>query len=172
MEHYLGMSAAQMGYASRMRSRLHGSDRKVMNKIIHSEDVDQGGYGPNPFENNDEWDEAAQEKLKAIARKHEFADVLYGLQVTEFSHRVKELMKELGKSPPDEERERMLREIDGVLHEFCAAKRGGVGTTCRKKRGRVSASGSESAAETNNTPVSALHQFCAELLRRIMRAMD
>ena len=155
MEHYLGTSAAQMGYASRMRSRLHGSDRKVMNKIIHSEDVDQGGYGPNPFENNDEWDEAAQEKLKAIARKHEFADVLYGLQVTEFSHRVKELMKELGKSPPDEERERMLREIDGVLHEFCA--KGGDGF--REKPAK-------------NTPVSALHQFCAELLRRIMRAMD
>ena len=160
MEHYLGMSAAQMGYASRMRSRLHGRDRQVMNKIIHSEDVDQGGYGPNPFENNDEWDEAAQEKLKAIARKHEFADVLYGLQVTEFSHRVKELMKELGKSPPDEERERMLREIDGILREFCA--KGGDGL--RKKRRAKSAA--------KNTPVSALHQFCAELLRRIMRAMD
>jgi len=168
MEHYLGMSAAQMGYASRMRSRLHGRDRQVMNKIIHSEDVDQGGYGPNPFENNDEWDEAAQEKLKAIARKHEFADVLYGLQVTEFSHRVKELMKELGKSPPDEERERMLREIDGILREFCAKGGDGLERVGRKKR----RSHEVCAAKANNTPVSALHQFCAELLRRIMRAMD
>ena len=185
---YLGMSAAQIGFAGVMRDQVHGPDRRVLNEIIHSQDRNQNvrKYGRNPFENNREWDEDAQRQLEEIAERHKFFDVLYDLRVTVFSHRVKVLMREMARTASGEERLRIWGEIEDTLDLFC--RECGVvcedaeeecGTVCEgvhEECGMVCEDEPSPCQEiysaAKNTAVSAVHTFWADLLRRLKRAME
>ena len=167
---FLEMDQEQIGIAGEMRGRVHGKDRQTMNMIIHSRDKKPPRrFGRNRFANDGEWDEDAQERMEAIARKHGFGDALHDLRVAVFLHRIKGLMLGMAACASGEERVRLSGEVADALEEFCEE----FGVNCGERAGNtIAPTKSESTAySAKNIAVSAVHTFWADLLRRVMDAL-
>ena len=109
---HLNASAAQIGYAARMRTKVHGNDRKTLNYIVHSPDTYQR-YGPNPFTNNKLFDEKAQAALERIAKAHNFTEIASDLKLAAFYYRIKQLLNR-----KTEDKTSVLREIEEMVDDF------------------------------------------------------
>jgi len=161
------MSAAQIGYAARMRTRVHGKDRRWLNKIVHSPDVSQGKYGKNPFDKNWDWDDGAQERLESIAAGNGFADVLYDLRVTVFSHRAKMLLKAIGNLPRDElqERERMHRQVEEIVDGFVKVMTNEVESTTKTEEQEDDDAGDAAKAAVGSSWWEKLYGVVVDLMK-------
>ena len=174
---FLEMDEEQIGIAGEMRGRLHGKDRRTVNMIIHSRDKKTPRrFGRNRFANDGEWDEDAQERMEAIARKHGFGDALHDLRVAVFLHRIKGLMLGMAACVSGEERVRLSGEVADALEEFCEE----FGVNSGECAGRADETDSvedknlqarSPAYSAKNIAVSAVHTFWADLLRRVMDAL-
>ena len=173
-DRFLGMDEEQIGIAGEMRGRLHGKDRRTVNMIIHSRDKKPPRrFGRNRFANDGEWDEDAQERMEAIARKHGFGDALHDLRVAVFLHRIKGLMLGMAACVSGEERVRLSGEVADALEEFCEEFGVNCGE-CAGRTGGIAATRSvekSTAYSAKNIAVSAVHTFWADLLRRVMDAL-
>jgi hypothetical protein len=109
---HLNASAAQMGYAARMRTMVHGKDRKILNQIVHSPDTNQK-YGHNPFSKNKLFDENAQQQLKRIAESHRFTAIASDLELAAIYYRMKQILNSGAADKTD-----ILREMEAMVDEF------------------------------------------------------
>jgi len=109
---HLNASAAQIGYAARLRGAVWGKDRQILNQIVHSPDACQK-YGPNPFTNNKLFDEKAQAALERIAKAHNFTEIASDLKLAAFYYRIKQLL-----NSKNADKTRILREIEEMVDEF------------------------------------------------------
>lgn len=64
MEYGSFATAQQMGEAAQLRDRASGKDRKALNFIVHSQDIDPEKYGTNKYAcKEDIYDPEAQEVI-------------------------------------------------------------------------------------------------------------
>ena len=101
-----------MGYAARMRGSGEFSrkkkkkitnipnlppidERNVLNKIIHSEDLNQNTrrYGQNPFPATHAWDPKVQDALMEIAKRHRMQDIITGLEISSFTYKIRQIVR-------------------------------------------------------------------------------
>jgi hypothetical protein len=85
----LSASAEQIGIASRMRDKVHGKDRKMLNYVVHSPRP-HPRYGKNPFADCSGYDPKVTDLLQDVAKRH--ALPAEDVDLVEVMHEVKELL--------------------------------------------------------------------------------
>jgi len=105
----LSASAEQIGIASRMRDRVRGKDRRMLNYVVHSPCPDPR-HGKNPYAACNGYDPDVTKLLKDVAQRH--ALPTNDVDFVELLHEIKDLLRSINTTDVDD----LLIEIKELLH--------------------------------------------------------